>query len=135
MSVTVDVSKLEHLDERRKRLELLRAGYDLFDAETERLNKEADLARKPVTELSVGQQQRVAAARALMGGPELVIADEPTSSLDAALREVFIELLFRECARDDVTLVFVSHDESLSPLFDRTVRLPGVNRAGREGRR
>lgn len=92
---------------------------------------EAALAGHAVTELSVGQQQRVAAARALIGGPELVIADEPTSSLDAAHREAFLELLFRECAEASSTLVFVSHERSLAALFARTLRLPAINRAGR----
>ena len=91
-----------------------------------------DLLSRAVTELSVGQQQRVAAARALMGAPELVIADEPTSSLDAGHRRSFIRLLFEECAKAQSTLVFVSHDISLAPLFDRTVRLPEINTAGKD---
>jgi putative ABC transport system ATP-binding protein len=82
------------------------------------------LLRTPVTELSVGQQQRVAAARALLGGPELVIADEPTSALDTDLRERFLELLFECCHAACSTLVFVSHDRVLAPLFDRTISLP-----------
>ncbi len=86
-------------------------------------------AARPVTELSVGQQQRVAAARALIGAPELVIADEPTSSLDAAHRETFLELLFGECAEAGSALVFVSHDRSLAALFERTLHLPEINRA------
>jgi putative ABC transport system ATP-binding protein len=89
----------------------------------------ADLHRRAVTTLSVGQQQRVAAARALMGAPELLIADEPTSSLDADRRESFIRLLFDECRESGATLVFVSHDASLEHLFDRTVDLASVNRA------
>lgn len=88
------------------------------------------LLGSPVTELSVGQQQRVAAARALIGAPELVIADEPTSALDADLRERFLELLFDSCAQAGSTLVFVSHDRSLQPLFDEAISLPEVNRAG-----
>jgi putative ABC transport system ATP-binding protein len=88
------------------------------------------LRARAVTELSVGQQQRVAAARALMGAPELVIADEPTSSLDAARREGFIRLLFEECARSGATLVFVSHDTALASMFDRRVSLPQLNRVG-----
>ncbi len=88
---------------------------------------EAKVLRKPVSELSVGQQQRVAAARALIGAPELVIADEPTSSLDADRREDFIRLLFSESHRDKTTIVFVSHDAGLEPLFDRTVRLGDLN--------
>ncbi len=82
-----------------------------------------DLLDRPVTELSVGQQQRVAAARALIGSPEIVLADEPTSSLDRANSERFIELLFEECDRDRTTLVFVSHDHALAPLFDRSITL------------
>ncbi|UCH23194.1 MAG: ABC transporter ATP-binding protein [Deltaproteobacteria bacterium] len=89
------------------------------------------LLKRPVTDLSVGQQQRVAAARALIGSPEVLIADEPTSSLDAAHREAFIRLLFEECAKAQSTLIFVSHDTSLAPLFDQVIRLPEINRAGR----
>ena len=90
---------------------------------------EADVLRRPVTELSVGQQQRVAAARALIGAPELVIADEPTSSLDADRRSAFLDLLFRECARERAALIFVSHDASLAPLFDRAIAFAEINRA------
>jgi putative ABC transport system ATP-binding protein len=84
-----------------------------------------EIIDRPVSELSVGQQQRVAAARALMGAPEVLIADEPTSALDTDLREDFIRLLFDRCAEEGTTLVFVSHDRSLEGLFDRTVRLTG----------
>lgn len=88
-----------------------------------------ELLQRRVTELSVGQQQRVAAARALMGAPELLIADEPTSSLDADRRAGFVHLLFEECTQAGSTLVFVSHDTSLEPLFDRTIRLTELNTA------
>ena len=84
-----------------------------------------ELLRKSVAELSVGQQQRVAAARALIGAPEIIIADEPTSALDAANRESFIDLLFQECQTSGATLIFVSHDTSLGPMFDRSVQLNG----------
>jgi putative ABC transport system ATP-binding protein len=80
-------------------------------------------------ELSVGQQQRVAAARALIGRPELVIADEPTSALDAALRDAFMDLLLGQCRDSGSTLVFVSHDERLAAAFDRRLSLPQLNRA------
>lgn len=87
------------------------------------------LLRRSVTELSIGQQQRVAAARALIGSPELVIADEPTSALDADSREAFLRLLFAECERGGSSLLFVSHDSSLEPLFDRALSLRDLNRA------
>ena len=83
------------------------------------------LLGRPVLDLSVGQQQRVAAARALIGGPELVLADEPTSALDYDRREAFIRLLFQECAAQQASLVFVSHDPGLESLFDRSLRLGG----------
>lgn len=88
-----------------------------------------DIHQRAVTTLSVGQQQRVAAARALMGSPELLIADEPTSSLDADRRESFIRLLFDECREVGATLIFVSHDASLEHLFDRTIDLAEINRS------
>lgn len=86
----------------------------------------------PVTQLSVGQQQRVAAARALIGRPELVIADEPTSALDADHRERFIELLFEQARATGATLLFVSHDAALQRLFDRSVSLPEINRVAND---
>jgi putative ABC transport system ATP-binding protein len=87
------------------------------------------LQNRTVTELSIGQQQRVAAARALLGSPELIIADEPTSSLDHDARADFLRLLMQECARSSATLLFVSHDTSLGGLFDRSVSLRELNRA------
>lgn len=89
---------------------------------------------RSASQLSVGQQQRVAAARALIGSPELVIADEPTSALDAALRDSFMELLLTQCNASRSTLVFVSHDERLAARFDRRVSLPEINRAAANDR-
>ena len=86
------------------------------------------LHHRPAAQLSVGQQQRVAAARALIGSPELVIADEPTSALDAALRDSFMDLLMRQCREAGSTLVFVSHDERLAERFDVRLSLPELNR-------
>jgi putative ABC transport system ATP-binding protein len=80
-------------------------------------------------QLSVGQQQRVAAARALIGAPGLVLADEPTSALDADLKDDFIDLLLAECRAAGSTLLFVSHDRGLEPHFDRAVDFVGLNRA------
>lgn len=81
------------------------------------------LARQPVTALSVGQQQRVAAARALMGHPELIIADEPTSALDADRQAEFLDVLLGRCNDEGVTLIFVSHDQRLAQHFNRSVNL------------
>lgn len=86
-----------------------------------------DLWRRPATQLSVGQQQRVAAARALIGRPEIVIADEPTSALDAARQAAFLELLRRECAAANAALLFVSHDQRLAAGFQRQVHMDEIN--------
>tara|TARA_R110000868_G_scaffold46376_13_gene153292 strand:- start:5626 stop:6339 length:714 start_codon:yes stop_codon:yes gene_type:complete len=91
------------------------------------------LSGRRVADLSVGQQQRVAAARALVGSPDLVIADEPTSALDEDARTAFLDLLFSEVAAGGQTLIFVSHDRRMEPLFDRHVALSDLNRAARPG--
>lgn len=96
----------------------------------EGLGLPAALHHRPAAALSIGQQQRVAAARALIGQPELIIADEPTSALDADNREAFLHLLFAECRAAGASLLFVSHDQGLAPLFDRALSLPELNRAG-----
>ena len=88
------------------------------------------IARKRVTELSVGQQQRVAVARALIGRPELIIADEPTSALDAAARAGFLELLFEECEAAGASLLFVSHDEALAARFPSSLALENRGHPG-----
>ena len=94
------------------------------------LNDNAILER-PVSALSVGQQQRVATARALIGSPELIIADEPTSALDRDICEKFISLLIQECAAANCTLLFVSHDQHLCRAFDRTLVLNELNQAAK----
>ena len=78
--------------------------------------------------LSVGQQQRVAAARALIGAPPLIIADEPTSSLDAATQVTFLKLLFSQVRAHNSTLLMVSHDTRLSEYFDRTVQISDITK-------
>jgi putative ABC transport system ATP-binding protein len=87
------------------------------------LGLEPHFHNQNVATLSIGQQQRVAAARAFIGSPELIIADEPTSALDTQNRESFIKLLFEQAKKSKSTLVFVSHDETLKPLFSRTIDL------------
>jgi len=93
------------------------------------LDIEPALRDRPVTQLSVGQQQRVAAARALIGQPEIVIADEPTSSLDADRQKAFLDLLLKECGEVGTTLLFVSHDHRLASSFSREIALQSVNQA------
>ena len=92
---------------------------------------DATLHQRSAGALSIGQQQRVAAARALIGSPELVIADEPTSALDADSRDAFLKLLFDECEQMGSSLLFVSHDTSLATRFDRALSLAELNRASK----
>jgi putative ABC transport system ATP-binding protein len=92
---------------------------------------DAGLPDRSVLELSVGQQQRVAAARALIGRPEIVIADEPTSALDADARANFLDLLMNECRAFGTTLLFVSHDAALGARFDRVLAMADLNERAR----
>ncbi len=80
-----------------------------------------EIAYKNITQLSTGQQQRAAAARALIGSPEIIIADEPTSALDEDAKYSFLEVLFHQIKNTNSTLIFVSHDRTLSTMFDRTI--------------
>ncbi len=82
-----------------------------------------NLNKKTAAQLSVGQQQRVAAARALIGSPEIIVADEPTSSLDRQRQGNFLELLSEEVAKANSTLIMVSHDETLASSFDRVLNI------------
>lgn len=86
-----------------------------------------EILQKSVTQISVGQQQRVAVARALLGKPQILFADEPTSSLDYDNREKFLKLLFELSNEIGTTVLFVSHDRSLQPLFDRTIDFMNLN--------
>lgn len=87
----------------------------------------ADYADQLASQLSVGQQQRVAAARALIIEPEIILADEPTSALDYDHRENFLKILFSLVKEQGSTLIFVSHDRSIQNLFDRQLSLSDVN--------
>jgi len=87
-----------------------------------------DKERVPVTQLSVGQQQRVAAARALIGMPDVVIADEPTSSLDFDRQAIFLDFLLQECTRNNATMIFVSHNRQLAKQFHQEIELSTINR-------
>jgi putative ABC transport system ATP-binding protein len=87
----------------------------------ERLELNRHLLKQKAIELSVGQQQRVAVARALYGSPALIIADEPTSALDTQTRAQFIQLLLDSA--ESSTVIFVSHDMSLASHFDQQLAL------------
>jgi len=115
-------------ERRRRRAE---AGDGSVTAAATRLLNEMDIppgkfGSRPVRELSTGQQQRVAAARALIGDPEIIIADEPTSALDGVNTELFLDLIFQELKQRATTLLFVSHDERLAGRFDRTVAMTSL---------
>ncbi|MEH6553064.1 ABC transporter ATP-binding protein [Pseudoalteromonas tetraodonis] len=111
----------------KKRQQHVLSQADNLESEAARLlnalGLEPHFHNQNVATLSIGQQQRVAAARAFIGSPELIIADEPTSALDTQNRESFIKLLFEQAKKSNSTLVFVSHDETLKPLFSRTIDL------------
>ena len=80
-----------------------------------------DLVDRKAYELSIGQQQRVAVARALIGKPEIIIADEPTSALDQDNQKEFLNLLFKSLDENEQGLIMVSHDKKLSNKF-KTVK-------------
>lgn len=101
------------------------AGDALVVATTllDRLDIAPELHTRPAHALSVGQQQRVAAARALIGKPEILIADEPTSALDAPRQAAFVDLLLAEARANRSALIFVSHDLRLATHFDGVLAL------------
>lgn len=128
------VLPLHFASERRKRA----TANGAIEEEARRLLKSLGLERADIegaqaSSLSVGQQQRIAAARALIGRPELIIADEPTSALDRNTQQAFIDLLFAELSAAGATLIMVSHDESLATRFDRALRLDDVAITTRKG--
>ena len=92
-----------------------------------------EFANKSVSELSVGQQQRVAVCRAMIGSPELIIADEPTSALDTNNRDRFLQLLFDQADKNDSTVIFVSHDEHIAKHFPRVIELSDINQSASQG--
>ena len=102
-----------------------------LNAEIEALLKSLNMPEKdwskPVRTRSIGQQQRIAIARALINKPALLIADEPTSSLDQDNRDAFMALLMSIVEDNGITLLFVSHDMSLSHYFTRFESLNDIN--------
>ncbi|HBA66545.1 MAG TPA: hypothetical protein DCZ48_10310, partial [Methylococcaceae bacterium] len=97
---------------------------------TDRLGLDRSILKRKASQLSVGQQQRVAVARALINHPELIIADEPTSSLDSDTRDEFMRVLLESAALNRTTVVFVSHDKSLGHYFDQEISLHDLMQAG-----
>jgi len=85
--------------------------------------QQKEIHEKKVTELSVGQQQRVAAARALIGSPEIILADEPTSALDENNSMRFLDLLLEECKKNNSTLLYVSHDTRIHQRFQQSISI------------
>jgi putative ABC transport system ATP-binding protein len=86
-----------------------------------------EFAEVKPAQLSLGQQQRVAQARALIGKPELIVADEPTSSLDEKNTAEFMKLLINSCEKKNISLLFVSHDLRLEKYFDKSISLKNIN--------
>jgi len=130
LSVLENVMLPCHFSERRRK-HAEAAGSTLTEAQRllKQLGLVPDLWLRAVTQLSVGQQQRVAAARALIGMPELIIADEPTSSLDADHRGRFLEILLEQSSAQGSALLFVSHDLGLMSHFTRSLSMVELNRA------
>jgi ABC-type lipoprotein export system ATPase subunit len=87
------------------------------------------LSHKP-TMLSVGEQQRVAVARALANRPKLLLADEPTANVDAGNQQHIIDLIRQSCCDEGVALMLVTHAPEVAGQFDRVERLEEINRVG-----
>lgn len=83
----------------------------------------ADRASHRPTQLSGGECQRAAVARALINSPKVILADEPSGSLDSVRRQELYDLFFRLRSEQGQTFVIVTHDESLASRSDRTVRI------------
>lgn len=124
----LDVRSNVALPCRFSKLRAQRAGdiHEACDALLMGMDLESVLWSKRADALSVGQQQRVAAARALIGQPDLILADEPTSALDLDRRTQFIDLLFKQVSLSGSTLLFVSHEQDLASRFDRQLSLGEV---------
>jgi putative ABC transport system ATP-binding protein len=93
-----------------------------------------DCLSKQASHLSVGQQQRIAIARALINHPDILLVDEPTSALDAAARDSFMEVLIELCDKFNTTLLFVSHDAYLQQYFKDVIDIAQLNSAQGEGK-
>jgi ABC-type lipoprotein export system ATPase subunit len=90
------------------------------------------MTHKP-TQLSVGEQQRVAVARALANRPKLLLADEPTANVDSGHQQQILDLLRETCHEEKVTLVLVTHSPLVAEQFERVEKLEEFNRVGGRG--
>lgn len=86
------------------------------------------LHHKPAA-LSVGQQQRVAVARALANKPKLLLADEPTANIDPKNQQMIIDLLREACSEENVAMLLVTHSTAVAEQFSRVERLESINLA------
>ncbi len=89
------------------------------------------MTHKP-TMMSVGEQQRVAVARALANQPKLLLADEPTANVDAGHQQQVLDLIRETCGEENVALVLVTHTPEVAQQFDRVDRLEEINRVTTE---
>jgi putative ABC transport system ATP-binding protein len=135
-----------HLFDALSAEENVRVAYDLLGWPVSRSQKKSrellelvglkDKVGQRITRLSMGQRQRVALARALAGEPALILADEPTASLDAENGAAAMHLLKRLCRELNKTVVVVTHDSRILPLADRVLTMvDGRVAAASEGRR
>ena len=77
----------------------------------------------------MGQQQRVAVARALANRPSLLLADEPTANIDPTNQQMIIDLIRDNCADEGIALLIVTHSMTIAEQFSRVDRLEELNRA------
>jgi putative ABC transport system ATP-binding protein len=101
-----------------------------YPALFEGLSLELNLINRRADSLSIGQQQRVAIARALINHPQLLIVDEPTSALDNESKSGFITMLMSLVKKEQITLIFVSHDETLAPRFSQQISMADLSISG-----
>lgn len=89
----------------------------------------SDRAHYRPSQLSVGQQQRVAIARSLAGKPKLLLADEPTANVDPISAFSVLDLIRRSCREENVSLLMVTHSMEVAESCDRVEKLDSINRA------
>ncbi|MBM4000487.1 MAG: ABC transporter ATP-binding protein [Planctomycetes bacterium] len=88
----------------------------------------SDRAHHKPRALSVGEQQRVAVARALANQPRLLLADEPTANVDPANQDRILDLIHETCAEESIALIMVTHAMDVARRFERIERLEEINR-------